>query len=30
LGLKILKEEIERLRELVENGDAIVKGNRNE
>ena len=30
LGLKILKEEIERLRELVTNGDAIVKGNNND
>ena len=29
-GLKILKEEIERLRELVTNGDAIVKGNNND
>ena len=30
LGLKILKEEIERLRELVTNGDAIVKGDNND
>ncbi len=27
LGLKILKNEIERLRELVNNGDAIMGGN---
>ena len=30
LGLKILKDEIERLRELVANGDEIMKGNKND
>ena len=30
LGLKILKDEIERLRELVTNGDEIMKGNKND
>ena len=30
LGLKILKDEIERLRELVANGDEIMKGDKND
>ena len=30
LGLKILQDEIERLRELVENGDEIMKGNKDD
>ena len=30
LGLKVLKYEIERLRELVENGDLVIGGNHNE
>ena len=29
-GLKVLKEEIERLRELVSNGDKIMRGNKND
>lgn len=29
LGLKVLKNEIERLRELVKNGDLVVGGNSN-
>ena len=29
-GLNVLKEEVERLRELVSNGDKIMRGNKND